>query len=205
MFNDRRRLVTFLFMVLLMFAYVPAHAVPEFSFGVSETNVVVASTTVSVLTAITNTGTDAIAFGPSGTLSPGGSFVQTAAGWNIGQNAGVNTNFVFGTTGPSTASFFAQFENVTVNPGETFNFTMATFTAPNLPLGSTTYYSVGFFLFPTAGGNATTFVRRPISWTIGTEASASPLTFSTIDVAPVQFGAVPEPSTILLLQAVLVS
>lgn len=197
-----------------------------YSVGVSLINTVVPGSVVAIPGVLKNTGNQPIRFAPSLTYGPpsvqGGSLptfgMAYFGGWNI-----LDSNFRFGVS----SDYFAEFAAVNINPGDSFYFTIGTFTAPtDRPLGSAGF--IGYELNLNISDDIRGGLRGPsgltydYSWynnipilgfTMGTSSSRSDYTFYDAIVVDISTGAifprlpitaapVPESSTLLPISCV---
>lgn len=208
--------------VLLTFTAFATHivqAAPDYGFalGIATEHRVVAGSTVNVQAILKNTGSTPISF--SNDIDDGlfdidkGSFpflsVSSGGDWNI-----FSDGFAFGSD-LDFQSFLAQFKNVTINPEDSFAFTIFSFLVPTTEVaGSTAISAVTFGLnfnrnftgdlaWLDATGNQIIYENYPtLSFTINDLASSSDLQFYealVLNADHYQYSNVTEPSSLFLL------
>ena len=214
-----RRATTWIYLAALTVCAAPQAAfagpVYAFAFGIPLENVVVPGSLVSIEAGLKNLGDAPIVFQSQPSQPP---IPRVFAGFSLGDGEWDPITTL--EWGPSRSQdlFFAQFRGVTINPGETFTFVLASFIAPNNPPGSTARPNISFgvdysntiggSLLASASDHRLLFdnTAHPV-YTLGTTASTSGVTFfqglvidsSTNEIISGPASTVPEASTTSLL------
>ncbi len=159
-----------------------------FQFGFGASLAVVPNAEVPLPAAIINSGSDPIEFGCARVACDGLAF-----GGGVGfLFPHPPVNFNFGPRGNDGSSFYDQFVDLTLGPGERFDFVFGRLNALDNPLGTAIPLEFDFLI----EGSPTTRASTRRTALVSTEPAIGPLRFvnSTHQPAPV-----PEPSSLFLI------
>lgn len=180
-------------LVLLIIAFAFAQSAKadsgySYALGVSMQNTVVPGSQVTIDGFLLNTGTNAIHF-----ASNFGGTPSQAGGSEAGAGVSADGQWSILSNGFSMGNFNSQFAGVTVNPGQDFQFTLGTFTAPtSQPMGTSATPQINLVIDFTDSitgdllencKSTCSFDDAPMpSFTLGNHGSSSGVTFFQGDV-----------------------